>query len=320
MEACLLVAAAYIALGSLDKAERYACLGLTAARRSGNPLLSVIALNELADVYVAFSLPSEAVAVFHAAMALCAKYPEQCGREEAALWAHLGCAYHVNGQLTRAQECYATDLALCEKAGDRHGAAVAYANIGHAYVELGRFSRAITQLESAFCICRDEINDRFGESNAHMQLGWAYFHADQLDKALSCFKLALHMCSDVTYDRTGQTEAHQALADLYRVLLDRPKAIVHYLTQLQLCVTDGDFLGQADACCDLAGIFASVEEYATAILLFRTALDCLRRCRPADKKAQEGILEADVWNQLAAVYLECGRLEQVGVGGGFECS
>jgi tetratricopeptide (TPR) repeat protein len=95
-------------------------------------------------------------------------------------------------------------LRAARRARDRHATANALRSLGDVHTQLGRFTRAVGELEQALALF-EALGDRGGEASTLVNLGNAYREQGMFDEAIARFDRALQRFRTLG-DRLGETD------------------------------------------------------------------------------------------------------------------
>jgi DNA-binding NtrC family response regulator/tetratricopeptide (TPR) repeat protein len=272
--------------GDLEGATRYAEIVFKVAEATGDRRIRAFGLNLVGCVH-------EQRGEFHAGLECFEEYlsiarQTGMGAAERAALNQLAGAHALRGDLENALERYRQCLEVNTKAGDVHGRATSYFNIGWTLSSMGRWTEATENLYRSIALCEEHgFNDPL--ASARMGLGELSLKRSEYDDAAFMFRAVV------------ETErANQRFGGVYRGALanlgwtyfrggDLAQAEAVLNEAARLCEAAGDRrllgivchfraeLALARGWLDAAGDFgAQAEHYATDLKLPRERGEALR--------------------------------------------
>ncbi|MGW6738605.1 tetratricopeptide repeat protein [Streptomyces sp. NPDC055013] len=161
---------------------------------------------------------------------------------EAIAWGNLGAALRQVGRVGEAIEAHTHDRDLCQAAGDRDGEASAWHNLGIALREAGRVGEAIEAHTHERALYQASAN-RHGEADALNSLGNAVREAGRLEEAI---------------------EAHTRARDLYQAAGDRHREAFAW-NNLGLALREAGQVEEAiEAHSGALGVYEELEDWYRA--------------------------------------------------------
>jgi HD-GYP domain-containing protein (c-di-GMP phosphodiesterase class II) len=238
---------------------------LAVARRAGNALLTGEALNTLGGI----DLETDAIADAHENFVRALELGGQSRELRARVEQNLGILANIQGDLDEALARYGRSLEAYRASNDEHGCAIAYHNLGMASADLQRLDEAERYFQQSY-----EIAQRAGD--VHLQGLCLVNHADvhllreRYEDARRNAEAAL-----ATFD---QLDARSDKADAYRVLgmvfreTGRPAvAEARLRSAIDLAVSAGAVLNEAEASRELALLYQSMGRNQEALTLLNAA-------------------------------------------------
>jgi putative nucleotidyltransferase with HDIG domain len=241
------------------------------AGKIGNEVLAAEALNTLGGVELSTGALQEARRTFLRALQLGRSSREVRARVEQ----NLGILANIQGDLHEALTRYERSLEAYRQCGDEHGRAIAYHNMGMVSADRDR-------LEAADCYFRESraIAERCGDRflGALCLVNHAEVHAarQRFENALQNAEESLSL-----FDQMG---AYGAKADAYRVIgmiyreTGRPAlAEARLLSAIELAISAGSVLGEAEASHELALLYQPMGRNQEALRLLGVAHKLFRK-------------------------------------------
>jgi len=241
------------------------------ARRIGDDLLAAEALNTLGCLDIASGSLEDARRMFLQALELGGSSLELHARVEQ----NLGVLANIQGELDEASTRYARSLEAYRSAGDQHGCAIAYHNLGMVSVDRELF-------DEADCFFRESRAIAERASDVYLQGLCLVSHAEvhvarqRFENARQDAEAALAL-----FDQLG---ARGAKADAYRVIgmvyreTGRPALAESRLrSAIELAAAAGKVLVEAEASRELALLYQAMGRNQEALRLLNVAYRLFRR-------------------------------------------
>nr|UXE46021.1 hypothetical protein Hi04_10k_c554_00020 [uncultured bacterium] len=241
------------------------------AREIGNDLLAGEALNTLGGLDLFTGSLDDARSNFLQALDMGGRSGELRARVDQ----NLGILANIKGELDEAVTWYERSLDAYRAAGNQHGCAIANCNLGIVNADRERFDDADGYFQQSL-----EIAERAGD--VYLQ-GLCLVNHAEVHVARQRFDEARHGAESalVLFDQLG---AKGAKSDAYRVIgvvyreTGRPALAESRLrSALELAVSSGSTLGEAEACRELALLFQSMGRNQEALTLLNNAHRLFRR-------------------------------------------
>jgi len=254
-----------------DRAHALCRLSYEAARAAGLDLLAAEALNTQGGLHLTRGTLDEARRAFLDALELGAGQDELLARVEQ----NLGILANIQGDLNEALSRYEHSLAAYADAGNLHGCALAYHNLGMVRADQGMY---------------EEADRRFGESRVLAELlgdnylqGQSLISHAEVDVARQRFENA-RQNAEAALALFDQLGAGAPKADAYRVLgmvyreTGRPALAESRLrAAIELATRTGSVLSQAEAVRELALLHRTKGRNGEALRLLNDAYRLFRR-------------------------------------------
>ena len=271
------------------------------ARAIGNAVLAAEALNTLGGLDLATGSLSDARKTFLEALEL--------GRENRELRArveqNLGILANIQGELDEAHTRYGRSLEAFRSAGDEHGCAIAYHNLGMVSADRELFDDADRYFRESRAIA-----ERSGD--VHLQ-GLCLVHHAEVDVARQRFENARQNAETALalYDQLGargaKAEAYRVLGMMYREAGRPALAESRLRSAMELAVATGSVLNEAEAARELALLFQATERNQEALRLLNLAYGLFRRLDARVDLIHVGGKVAELEGTYLAVVREWGR-------------
>ena len=244
---------------------------LTVARSIGSDVLAAEALNTVGGLDLTTGSLDDARKSFLEALDVGGRSRELRARVEQ----NLGILANIQGDLDEALTRYERSLEAYRDAGDEHGCAIAYHNLGMASADLGLYPEADKYfLESRALAERSR--------DVYLQ-GLCLVNQAEVDVARQRFENARNNAEAALalFDQLG---ARRPKADAYRVLgmvyreSGRPSLAESRLrSAIELSVANGSVLGEAEASHELALLYQAMGRNQKALRLLNAAYRLFRR-------------------------------------------
>jgi putative nucleotidyltransferase with HDIG domain len=241
------------------------------ARDAGNTLLAAEALNTLGVLDLKSGSLQEAREIFLKALALGGASEALGARVEQ----NLGILANIQGDMEEALIRYRRSLEACQKSDDQHGCALAYHNLGMVSADRELFDAAEDYFQQSRAIA-----ERLGD--VYLQ-GLCLVNHAEVDVARQRFENARQNAEGALalFDQLGTSGVK---ADAYRVIgmayreTGRPALAESRLrSSIDLAVSAGSVLSEAEASRELALLYQSMGRNQDALRLLTTAYRLFRR-------------------------------------------
>ena len=271
------------------------------ARAIGNYVLAAEALNTLGGFDLAAGALGEARKAFLEALELGGENRELRARVEQ----NLGILANIQGELDEAHTRYGRSLEAFRSAGDEHGCAIAYHNLGMVSADREQFDEADRYFRESRVIA-----ERTGD--LHLQ-GLCLVHHAEVDVARQRFENARQNAEAALalYDQLGargaKAEAYRVLGMMYREVSRPALAESRLRSAMALAASTGSVLNEAEAARELAVLFQVTERNQDALRLLNTAYGMFRRLDARVDLIHVGGKVAELEGTYLAVVREWGR-------------
>jgi putative nucleotidyltransferase with HDIG domain len=231
----------------------------------GNDILAAEALNTMGGLALRTGGMEEARMHFVQARELGGHSREMLARVEL----NLGIIANIRGQIIEAVEHYERAVEAYRATNDEHGCATAYVNLGIAHTDLRQYDWADSYFSKSF-----EIAERAGD--AHLQgmclvnHAEAHFLRERYDEARSNAEAALAIFDQLD-SRADKSEAYKMIGMVYRETGRPALAESRLRTAIELAVSAGSVLNEAEAARELALLMQTMGRNQDALTLLNTA-------------------------------------------------
>ena len=241
------------------------------ACEQGNDFLAAEALNTLGCLDLKTGLLEDAREHFLQALDRGGQFRELHARVQQ----NLGILSNIKGEIEAAVTHYERAVESYLATNDEHGCARAYVNLGIAHAQLRQYDWA----DSYFSKSR-EIAERAGDAHLQGQSlvnhAEAHFVRGRYDEARRNAETALAIF-DKLDARSNKSEAYRLIGMVYRET-SRPALAESRLRQaIDLAVSAGSVLNEAEASCELALLMQAMGRNQDALALLNTAHHQFRR-------------------------------------------
>jgi tetratricopeptide (TPR) repeat protein len=243
-------------------------IALDVARRAGDRLGEVAALNHLGVMQRLTGDYPVATASLEQALALCHDLGARLGEAEALN--NLGAVQLASGNYPGAATSHQRALALCRDLGDQYCEAGALKNLGIVQYLTGDYPAATASLEQALALHR-HLGNRLGQANALGGLGMVQRLTGDYPAATASLEQALTLCRDLG-NQYGQAHTLTPLGIVQRLTGDYPAATASLERALALHRDLGNRLGEANALNQLAIVQQLTGDYPAATASLERAL------------------------------------------------
>ena len=268
---------------------------------AGNDLLAAEALNTLGGLDVQTGAIEDARSNFLQALARGGESRELRARVEQ----NLGIVANIQGNLDEAVAHYEGSLEAYRASNDEHGCAIAYANLGIAHTDLRQYERAEGYFQQSY-----EIAERAGD--AHLQGQCLVNHAEvhvvrgRYEDARLNAEAALAIFDQLDA-RSDKSEAYRILGMVYRETGRAALAESRLRSAIELAVSAGSVLNEAEASCELALLYQAMGRNQEALTLLNAAHRLFRRLDARVDLVYVGGKVSELETTYFAVVLEWGQ-------------
>jgi len=230
-----------------------------------NDILAAEALNTMGGLAVRTGDIEEARAHFRHALERGGHARELKARVEL----NLGVLSNIRGELVDAVSHYERSVESYRATNDEHGSATAYVNLGIAHTDLRQYDWADSYFSKSF-----EIAERAGD--AHLQgmclvnHAEAHFLRERYEEARRMAEAALAIFDQLD-SRADKSEAYKMIGMVYRETGRPALAESRLRTAIELAVSAGSVLNEAEAARELALLLQTMGRNQDALTLLNTA-------------------------------------------------
>lgn len=259
----------YDVMGLPDSAIFYYDIALSHAQGSHFEIVAGSALSNKAMIMQSFGKYTEAIQLYHAALAIFEKLDNQ--QMIANVNNNIGLTYEDLRQHQKALEYYLRSLGIRRKLKDESGVATSLNNLALVYQEMGKYAKALEYLFEAAEL-RIKLKDDYGLGIVYNNIAEIYSLLGDYRKTIQYNELSL-MARRRTSDETGKSYNFNNLVNAYlklgnlqsaRMFLDSSLQLVKRLKALPRMVKTWEFkiswhkaAGQKDS------VIKAYEEYIT---------------------------------------------------------
>jgi putative nucleotidyltransferase with HDIG domain len=230
-----------------------------------NDILAAEALNTTGCLSLRTGALDEARAYFVQALERSGQARELLARVEQ----NLGILANIRGQLVDAVGHYERSVAAYRATNDEHGSAMAYVNLGIAHTDLRQYDWADSYFSKSL-----DIAERAGD--VHLQgmclvnFAEAHFLRGRYDEARRMAEAALAIFDQLD-SRANKSEAYKMIGMVYRETGRPALAESRLRTAIELAVSAGSVLNEAEASRELALLMQAMGRNQDALTLLNTA-------------------------------------------------
>jgi putative nucleotidyltransferase with HDIG domain len=268
---------------------------------AGNDLLAAEALNTLGGLDVQTGAIEDARKNFLQALERGGQSRELRARVEQ----NLGIVANIQGNLDEAVAHYGGSLEAYQASNDEHGCAIAYANLGIAHTDLRQYDRAEGYFQQSY-----EIAERAGD--AHLQGQCLVNHSEvhvvrgHYEEARRNAEAALAIFDQLDA-RSDKSEAYRIIGMVYRETGRAALAESRLRSAIELAVSAGSVLNEAEASCELALLYQAMGRNQEALTLLNAAHRLFRRLDARVDLVYVGGKVSELETTYFAVVLEWGQ-------------
>ncbi|HXF94969.1 MAG TPA: tetratricopeptide repeat protein [Gemmatimonadales bacterium] len=257
--------------GDTDQALAQCRRSYEVAREAGDDELAAEALNTLGGLHLSTGSLADARQAFLRALELGGGARALRARVEQ----NLGILANIQGQLDQALARYQRSLEAYRSAGDEHGCAIAYHNLGMASADLGLFDAADIYFRESRAIA-----ERAGD--AYLR-GLCLVNHAEVDVARQRYENARQSAEEALalFDQLGargpKADAYRVLGMVYRETGRAALAESRLRSAVELAVSAGSALGEAEASHELAVLYQAMGRNQEALRLLHAAYRLFQR-------------------------------------------
>ena len=213
-------------------------------------------------------------------------------RKEAETLRSLGYLYfNYLGDSLKARECHEQEAPLQHELRDESSEAVAWNNLGYAYIALGDFSKAEESVNKSLWLHR--IAGRQEDIGIELDtLGMIYREQGKWEQAIEHCQQALAIFREIK-NAHHISVALGVLGDIYSDLGDYSRALDYSSQSLEVARSANDQLQVLSGLNGLANLYDTLSEYEKAEMLYTQAVDMARKLR---NRRTEGIILTGLGN------------------------
>ena len=247
------------------RAREFSKRGFNVAVEIRNDLLAAEALNTMGGLAVRTGEIEEAREHFRQALERGGYARELRARVEL----NLGVLSNIRGELVAAVQHYERSVESYRATNDEHGCATAYVNLGIVHTDLRQYDWADSYFSKSL-----EIAERAGD--AHLQgmclvnHAEAYFFRERYEEARRMSEGALAIFDQLD-SRADKSEAYKMIGMVYRETGRPALAESRLRTAIELAVSAGSVLNEAEAARELALLMQVMGRNQDALTLLNTA-------------------------------------------------
>src|SRR5216110_284171 len=216
-----------------------------------NDLLAAEALNTQGGLALATGEIEEARSFFQRALDRGGNARELQARIEL----NLGILANIRGNLVEAVKHYERAVEAYRATNDEHGSARAYVNLGIAHTDLRQYDWADSYFSMSFKIA-ERAGDLHLQGMCLVNHAEAHFARGRYEQALRNAESALAIFNQLD-SRSDKSEAYKMIGMVYREIGRLPLAESRLRTAIDLAVSAGSVLNEADATRELALLIAA---------------------------------------------------------------
>jgi CHAT domain-containing protein/tetratricopeptide (TPR) repeat protein len=208
------------------------------------------------------------------------------------------------GTLEAKRKCiekFRVAMELFQRAGYRHGEAIALISIGHVNHSLGEMQKALEKYNEVLPILR-EVNDRRQEANILSSIGLVYHYLGDIKKALEKYNDALPL-SRAVEDHRAEANILNNIGGGYQSLGDLQKALETFNEALPLWKAVGDRKAEAMTLGNIGMTYRMLGETQKALDKNNEALQIRRAV--SDRAGEAGTL-----NNIGSLYRSMGETQK----------
>jgi len=247
------------------RAREFCKRGFKVAVEIRNDILAAEALNTMGGLAVRMGDIEEAREHFRQALERGGHSRELRARVEL----NLGVLSNIRGELVNAVQHYERSVESYRATNDEHGSATAYVNLGIVHTDLRQYDWADSYFSKSL-----EIAERAGD--AHLQgmclvnHAEAHFFRGRYEEARRMSEAALAIFDQLD-SRADKSEAYKMIGMVYRETGRPALAESRMRTAIELAVSAGSVLNEAEAARELALLMQAMGRNQDALTLLNTA-------------------------------------------------
>jgi CHAT domain-containing protein/tetratricopeptide (TPR) repeat protein len=213
-------------------------------------------------------------------------------RKEAETLRSLGYLYfNYLGDSLKARECHEQEAPLQHELHDEFNEAIAWNNLGYAYMHLGDFSKAEESVNKSLQLHR--IADSQENIGVELDtLGMIYMKQGKWEQAIEHCQQALAIFREIKIEHHISV-ALGTLGDIYDDLGDYSRALDYSNQALEVARSANDHLQVLSGLIHLANLYYTLSEYEKAEMLYTQAVDMARKLR---NRRDEGVILTSLGN------------------------
>ena len=254
-----------------ERARELCKRGCDVAREIGSGLLEGEALNTLGGLDLTSGNLPEAQANFLKALDVGGNSKELRARVEQ----NLGIVANIQGRLYEALTRYERSLAAYRAAGDEHGCAIAYNNLGMVSADRGQYEAAESYFKEARAIAA-RTGDVYLQGLATASHAEVDVARQRFENALQNAEAALTMF-DTVGARGAKSDAYRVIGMVYRETGRLAIAESRLNTARELAVESHSILNEAEATRELALLYQALGRNQEALKLLNSAHGLFRQ-------------------------------------------
>jgi putative nucleotidyltransferase with HDIG domain len=241
------------------------------AQAAGDAVLAAQALNALALLALERGELETAGEILRRALVLgCASDDLRARIEQ-----NLGVLANVHGDHAGAFDHYRRALEASQGAGNSQACAIAYHNLGMVSADRGEWAAADSYFRQSLAIA-EEIGDRHLEGLCHLNHAEVLLARQQYQDAQHSAERALDIFSRLE-SQIDKADAYRVLGIVYRETGRPALAESRLRTAIDLAVTTGSVLSEAEGARELALLYQTMGRNQEALVLLNTAHRLFRR-------------------------------------------
>lgn len=282
--------------GDMNAARNYYQSLLDISRQSQSKNDELIALNNLSIISYNLSEIPKSLELWESTLNL----GLSMGRGQVVLDALINLSninYNLSN-LEKASSYFEKYLEIGKQIGDAKTVAQSYISIGDIQERIEKFDKAREYYIEAMKLY-DQLNDKDGTAKANVLIGKTFQKQQRYFTALEFFRVNLE--SHAAISPRSLADSYQGIADVYRLMMQYPSALVNYQQALNLYLQLQEN-AQASVCHNAMGLILQVTgDFPKAVNAYESALKIVNQMGN-----REGT--AAVYNNLGVVYRQLGDL------------
>lgn len=247
------------------RARDFCNRSLKVATNIGNDILAAEALNTMGGLALRTGAIDEAQTYFLQARERGGEARELVARIEQ----NLGILANIRGQLVEAVRHYERAVEAYRATNDEHGSATAYVNLGIVHTDLRQYDWADSYFSKSFEIA-EKAGDVYLQGMCLVNHAEAHFLRERYDQARRMAEAALAIF-DQLESRADKSEAYKMIGMVYRETGRPPLAESRLRTAMELAISAGSVLNEAEATRELALLMQAMGRNQDALTLLNAA-------------------------------------------------